>query len=163
MTRMRAIGLAVLCSGVLGCGSSPSTPSVTGLWKVVFTSAAPQQGQQGEQTTFTVSLTQSGTGLTGSLTSLVQPSSCFPASPPLSGSALNGQLTQRGEAIANFHATIQLIGTGVATNPLNLVGDLGTTGGSGLYTLASGVPSGCQFPTGTFTMNLLPGASVSRF
>ena len=83
MTRMRAICLAVLCSGALGCGSSLST--------------------------------------------------------------------------------IQLIGTGVATNPLNLVGDLGTTAGSGLYTLVSGVPSGCQFPTGTFTMNLLPGASVSRF
>src|SRR5437660_8143722 len=54
----------------------------------------------------------------------MQPSSCFPASPSLSGSALSGQLTQQGEAIANFHATIQLPGTGTATNPLNLVGDL---------------------------------------
>ena len=156
MIGMRVVCLAILCSGVLGCGSSPSTPSVTGRWNVVFTSAAAQQGQQGEQTAFTVSLIQSGTGLTGSLTSLVQPSSCFPASPPLSGSAVSGQVTQGGEAIANLHATIQLIGTGAVTNPLNLVGDLGTTSGSGLYTLVSGVPSGCQFPKGTFTMKPLP-------
>jgi hypothetical protein len=60
MIGMRAICLAVLCSGLLGCGSS-STPSVTGRWNVVFTGAAAQQGQQGEQTTFTVSLVQSGT------------------------------------------------------------------------------------------------------
>jgi len=155
MIGMRAICLAALCSVLLACGSS-SKSSVTGRWNVVLTGAAAQQGQQGEQTTFTVSLVQSGAGLTGSLTSLVQPSSCFPASPPLSGSALSGQLTQQGEAIANFHATIQLPGTGTATNPLNLVGDLGTTSGGGLYTLESGVPSGCQFPTGTFSMNLMP-------
>src|SRR5689334_13049607 len=87
---MRVMCLAALCTGLLGCGSS-SKPSVTGRWNVVFTGAAAQQGQQGEQTTFSVSLVQSGTGLTGSLTSLVQPSSCFPANPALSGSALSGQ------------------------------------------------------------------------
>ena len=155
MIDMRAISLVVLCATLLGCGGSSSMPSVTGRWNVVFTSAAAQQGQQGEQTTFTVSLTQSGTGLTGSLISLVQPSSCFPASPPVSGSALSGQVTQGGEAIANFHATIQLPGTGATTNPLDLVGDLNTTGGNGLYTLESGIPSGCQFPKGTFTMNMV--------
>lgn len=158
MIAMRVIGLMALGAGLLGCGSSrTSTPSVTGRWNVVFTSVAAQQGQQGEQTTFTVSLVQSGTALTGSLTSLVQPSSCFPANPPLSGSALSGQLTQGGgEAIANFHATIQLPGTGASTNPLSLVGDLGPTGGGGSYTLQSGVPAGCGFPEGTFAMNLLP-------
>ena len=157
MTGMRAICFITLCAGWLGCGSSStSMPSVTGRWNVVFTSAVAQQGQQGEQTTFTVSLIQSGTGLTGSLTSLVQPSSCFPASPPLSGSALSGQVTREGEAIANFHATIQLPGAGTTTNPLNLVGDLGTTAGGGMYTLESGVPGGCHFPAGTFSMNLLP-------
>lgn len=155
MIGMRVICLAAFCSGLLGCGFS-STSSVTGRWNVVFTSAAAQQGQQGEQTTFTVSLVQSGTGLTGSLTSLVQPSSCFPANPPLSGSALSGQVTKGGEAIANFHAMIQLPGTVSTTNSLNLVGDLGTTSGGGLYTLQSGVPSGCQFPRGTFTMNVTP-------
>jgi hypothetical protein len=155
MIRMRAICLVALCSGLLACGSS-SKSSVTGRWNVVFTGTVAQQGQQGEQTTFTVSLVQNGTVLTGSLTSLVQSSSCFHASPPLSGSALSGQLTQQGEAIPNFHATIQLPGTGTATNPLSLVGDLGPTGGGGLYTLESGIPSGCQFPTGSFTMNLMP-------
>src|SRR5215467_8694118 len=98
MIGMRVICVAVLCCAVLGCGSSPSTSSVTGRWNVVFMSAAAQQGQQGEQTTFTVSLVQSGVALTGSLTSLVQPSSCFPTSPPLSGSAVNGQVTQIGRA-----------------------------------------------------------------
>jgi hypothetical protein len=155
MIGMRAICLAALCSGLLGCGSS-SKSSVTGRWNVVFTSAAAQQGQLGEQTTFAVSIVQSGTGVTGSLTSLEHSSSCFPANPPLSGSTLSGQVTQEGEAIANFHATIQLPGTGSATNSLNLVGDLGTTSGGGVYTLQSGVPSGCQFPTGTFTMNVMP-------
>ena len=154
MLGMRAICLAALCSGLFGCGSS-SISSVTGHWNVVLTGVAAQQGQQGEQTTFTVSLTQSGAGLTGSLISLVQPSSCFPASPPLSGARLSGQVTQGGEAIANFHATIQLPGTGTATNPLSLVGNLGTTSGGGMYTLESGVPSGCQSPVGTFTMNVL--------
>jgi len=155
MSGMRAICLVALCSGLLGCGSS-SKSSVTGRWNVVFTGAAAQQGQQGEQTTFTVSLVQNGTGLTGSLTSLVQPSSCFPANPPLTGSALSGQLTQQGEAIANFHATIQLPGTATATNALSLVGDLGTTSGGEIYTLESGIPSGCRFPTGTFNMSLMP-------
>ena len=155
MIGMRAICMVALCSALLGCGSS-SKSSVTGRWNVVFISTAAQQGQQGEQTTFTVSLVQNGSGLTGSLTSVVQPSSCFPANPPLSGSALTGQLTKQGEAMANFHATIQLPGTGSASNPLNLVGDLGTTSGGGLYTLESGVPSSCQFPTGTFTMNVMP-------
>ena len=157
MIGMRAICVITLCAGLLDCGSSStSMPSVTGRWNVVFTSAVAQQGQPGEQTTFTVSLIQSGAGLSGNLTSLVQPSSCFPASPPLSGSALSGQVTQKGEANANFHATIQLPGAGTTTNPLNLVGDLGTTAGGGMYTLESGVPGGCHFPAGTFSMNLLP-------
>jgi hypothetical protein len=156
MIGMRAICLAGLCSVLLGCGSSSSTSSATGRWNVVFTSTAAQQGQQGERTTFTVSLIQSGTALTGSVTALAQPSSCFPANSPLSGAALSGQVTQGGEAIANLHASIQLPGTGAATNPLDLVGDLGATAGAGMYTLKSGVPPGCQFPAGTFTMNPLP-------
>ncbi len=156
MIAMRAFCLAAVCSALLGCGSSSSTPSVTGRWNVVLTSAVAQQGQQGEQTTLTVSLTQSGTGLTGSVTSLVQASSCFPANPPLSGAALSGQLTQGGEGKANFQAAIQLPGNGATTNPLDFLGDLGATGGAGLYTLKSGVPPSCGFPSGTFTMNPLP-------
>jgi len=155
MIGMRAFCLAALCSASLGCGSSSSTPSVAGRWNVVFMSAAPQQGQPGEQTTFTVSLMQSGTALTGSVTSLVQASSCFPANSPLSGAALSGQVTQGGEAIANFEAAIQLSSAGATTNPLDLMGDLGATGGAGLYSLKSGVPPGCEFPSGTFTMNPL--------
>jgi hypothetical protein len=156
MIGMRAFCLAALCSALLGCGSSSSTSSATGRWNVVLTSAAAQQGQQGEQATFTVSLIQSGTALTGSVTSLVQPSSCFPADSPLFGAALSGQVTQGGEAIANFQAAIQLPGTAATTNPLDLMGDLGATSGAGVYSLKSGTPPGCEFPSGTFTMNPLP-------
>jgi hypothetical protein len=147
--------LLVVCSLWVGCGSSPKPITATGLWNVDLVSAVPS-GQEPSLASLQLTITQKTNTLEGSVTAVVQQSSCFP---PVSanGSTLRGQVKlPGGEAMENLDVSV-LLPASNASDTLNLKGSMQADANSaaGTYMLTD-LPAGCSSATGTFTMKRLP-------
>ena len=143
--------LAVL--SIAGCGNYSSsmpganqTPVVTGTWNAVFASST---GTPAQSTTLTISFSQNGNSLIGTVTAVNNPSSsCFPAA--VSGASFNVTGQVSSAATSNLNLSIGF-SSGSSTVTAMEAASLGylSSMAAGSFTF-SGAPSGCS--GGTFTM-----------
>ena len=157
MNRIGRAPLSILLLAMIGCGSGSSNPpTATGVWTAEFVSAAAHSGEQGQQSTLQLSLTQKGNALDGVVATVIRQSGCFPNTSVI-GTALRGQVhLPGGEAIGNFGLTIALPAATGTINTLEMKGSMqaDANSGAGTYTAAPDLPS-CPSAAGTFTMTRL--------
>jgi hypothetical protein len=157
VTRTGRASLSILLPAMMACGGASSRPpTATGIWTAEFISAAAGSGEQGQQSTLQLSLTQDGNALDGTIATVVRPSGCFPNTSVI-GTALIGQVhLPGGEAIGNFAFTIALPAGPGTINTLEMKGSMQSDANSaaGTYTAVPDLVS-CPSPAGTFTMTRL--------
>jgi hypothetical protein len=143
-----------LCAvaGFCGCyssmpGNTSLAPIVNGAWTMTFTPTA----QSTAATRLAVSFTQNGNTLTGTVTSVSNPSpSCFPVISAQTQFNVTGQVAAQSQSSTNLNVSVAFTsgsssGTIMGTGSLAYLGTMA----NGNFSFASGA-SGCT--SGTFTM-----------
>lgn len=151
---------AILClMGLIGCGDSPRFPSgnkvpnLQGAWTVILSGAAPSQGATPPPSTnLTVTLSQNGDSLVGTVTSVNNPPSSCVSAITNSGTAftVSGNVTHPIEAGSNLNLTINFV-SGSSGGTVNATGNATDVEANGLFSVS---PS-AACTGGTFSMNKL--------
>ena len=156
MNRTLVFLILAAASVLAGCGgyssmpgSSNQTPVITGSWNMTFAPTG-SQGTAPPSTTLTVSFSQSGSSLTGTVTAVNNPpSSCFPAI-AASGTTFNVTGQVSSGAGSNLNVSVAFTsgsssGTIMGSGSLAYLGNMA----SGAFTFSTTV-AGCA--NGAFTM-----------
>jgi len=154
-----ALSLVVGCGQYSMPGFNTKQPDANGTWNVSFAPSLSPAIPTSPGVTLSVKFTQTGTDLSGTVTSVIgEPSFCFPGlSTAGTTFTASGQLNPPVEAGANLFLTVTFMpmGTQAPTQMLTLQGALntGSTTAAGVYNFPSAT-SGCT--QGTFTMTKMP-------